>query len=82
MTHQDHIHNYVRKSAEKYKWYRYYSINRPVDVGTQPQEGFMDYINFDMKIEILGKSVWAELYYNRPLTDEELNQYELITIDT
>ena len=44
--------NYIRQSAQKYHWIKYYSVMRPVSIGTHPKIGM----------------VWAELYYNRELT--------------
>lgn len=70
--------DYIRNSAKMCNWYKYYSTLRPVGIGTQPKKGFMEFINFDDRIEIEGKMVWAELYYNRPLTETEMKDYELI----
>lgn len=72
------IRDYIRKNADKYGWIKYYSVLRPVSIGTQPTKGFMDFINFTERTEIDGKMVWSELYYNRELTDKELSMYELI----
>lgn len=65
---------YVRSSAAKFGWIKYYSILRPVSIGTQPKQGFMDFINYSEKTN----EAWAELYYNRELTVEEMEQYELV----
>lgn len=70
--------DYIRNNARKYGWNRYYSTLRPVSIGTQPANGFMDFINYDDRTEVDGKEVWAELYYNRELTTEEMNVYELL----
>lgn len=70
--------DYIRESAKKYKWYKYYSTLRPVSMGTQPKNGFMDFINYDERTEINGKMVWAELYYNRELTEKEMKDYDLV----
>lgn len=70
--------DYIRQSAEKYKWNKYYSTLRPVSIGTQPKNGFMDFINYDDRTEIDGKMVWAELYYNRELTEKEMKDYDLV----
>lgn len=72
------VREYIRKTADKYGWIKYYSILRPVSIGTQPAAGFMDFINYDERTEIDGKMVWSELYYNRELTREELEMHELI----
>lgn len=70
--------DYVREAARKNGWIKYYSTLRPVSIGSQPKKGFMDFVNYDNRIEIDGKMVWAELYYDRELTDQELNDYELV----
>lgn len=49
---------YVRHSADKYGWKKYYSTLRPVSMGTQPKDGFMDFINYDDRTEVDGKMVW------------------------
>lgn len=69
---------YIRNAANKYGWKKYYAVMRPVSIGTQPVKGFMDYVNYKERTEAHGKMVWAELYYNRNLTKEEIDQYELI----
>ena len=63
---------YIRESAAKYGWIKYYSLLRPVSIGTQPAKGFMDFINYDDRTEV------AELYYNRKLSDKEMLDYDLI----
>lgn len=70
--------NYVRQSADKYGWIKYYALLRPVSIGTQPARGFMDFINYDERTEVDGRMVWAELYYNRELTEKEMEDYNLV----
>lgn len=65
---------YVRSSAAKFGWIKYYAVLRPVSIGTQPKQGFMDFINYSEKTN----EAWAELYYNRELTVEEMAEYELV----
>ena len=69
---------YVRESATKYGWIKYYALLRPVSMGTQPKNGFMDFINYDDRTEVDDKMVWAELYYNRELTEKEMKDYDLV----
>ncbi len=50
---------YVRNAANKYGWKKYYSIMRPVSLGTVPKQGMMDFVNYDdWKVSMLhhGKS--------------------------
>lgn len=69
---------YIRKAAEKRGWIKYYSLMCPVSIGTHPKNGMMDFINYDTRMEIDGRMVWAEIYYDRHLTEEELDNYEMI----
>ena len=47
---------YIRSAAKRNGWVKYYMLERPVSIGTQPQKGFMDFINYDNKI-CLGGSI-------------------------
>lgn len=69
---------YIRQSALKYHWYKYYSVMRPISIGTHPKNGMMDFINYDVKTEVNGRMVWAELYYNRELTQKEMEDFEMV----
>ena len=69
---------YIRAAAEKNKWIKYYMLERPVSIGTQPKNGMMDYINYDDKTAVDGHMVWAEIYYNRELTENEMTEYEIV----
>lgn len=70
--------NYIRQSATKEGWKRYYMVLRPVSIGTCPKNGMMDFINYNKRTEVNGRMVWAEVYYNRKLTDEELKAFEMV----
>lgn len=76
---------YIRTAASKYGWKKYYSIMRPVGIGTvptNPTNGMMDFINYDNRTEIQTTHgiirAWAEIYYDRELTDHELRDYEMV----
>lgn len=73
---------YIRMAARKYGWKKYYSVMRPVSIGTAPKSGMMDFINYDDRTDIQANDgvirAWAELYYNRELTDQEMKDYELV----
>lgn len=73
---------YIRRAAEKYGWIKYYSVMRPVSLGTVPKSGMMDFINYDNRTEIQTKNgaiqAWAEVYYNRELEEQELRDYEMV----
>lgn len=70
--------DYIRQSSKKYNWHKYYSIMRPVSIGTHPKNGMMDFINYDTRTEVNGHMVWAELYYNRELTQKETEDFEML----
>lgn len=69
---------YVRNAAKRNGWIKYYMLERPVSIGTQPQKGFMDFINYNNKTNVNGISAWAEAYYDRLLGKEELDEYEIV----
>ena len=72
------IEEYIRSAAKKYGWIKYYSVMRPVSIGTCPTQGMMDFINYDKRKEIDGHMAWAEVYYDRELSIEECDNYELV----
>ena len=72
------INDYIRQAAQRNNWKKYYSILRPVSIGTHPKNGMEDFINYDTRTEINGHMVWAELYYSRELTQKELEDYEMV----
>ena len=61
--------------------YRYFSTQRPVDLGTYPKAGgaMIGFENFDerMTLEDEGCRAWGWLDYSRPLTEKEQDDYEL-----
>lgn len=62
--------------------YRYYSINRPVSIGTYPKNGNLDrFENYESGlkyIDEINREAWGELIYNHPLTEKEIDNYELV----
>lgn len=65
---------------EKQKTYKYYSIHRPVSIGTYPKQGLVSFENYDNQKQIdgIGRTAWAELTYNRALTENEIKEYEFM----
>lgn len=51
---------------------------RPVSIGTHPKNGMMDFIKYDCRTEVNWRMVWAEIYYNRELTQKEIEDFEMI----
>lgn len=62
--------------------YRYYSTQRPVDLGTYPKEPdnpLVGFLNYDdrINVEYGAYRAWGEVTYRAPLTPDQLIQYEL-----
>lgn len=45
--------------------YVYYSLHRPVSIGTFPRDGMVSFENYDNRtyVESIGREAWAELHY-------------------
>jgi len=67
----------------KQKVYRYYSSQRPVDIGTYPKTagGPINIVNYDgdyrKRIEPWGFLAWGYLEYSAPLDARQADDYEL-----
>lgn len=62
--------------------YRYYSTQRPVDIGTYPKGSdnpLIGFLNYNSRISVEHGAYWAwgEVMYRFPLTPEQIYQYEL-----
>ena len=64
--------------------YTYYSTQRPVDLGTYPRPPDnlpVEIINYDVnsRIPVEGEvfEAWGELTYAKPLTEKQMEDYEL-----
>lgn len=61
--------------------HKYYSIMRPVSIGTFPDNGtILGIVNFDTRqmVESIGKMAWGYINYGKPLTEKQLSAYELV----
>lgn len=71
-----HDYRVSEKSA-----YRYYSTQRPVDIGTFPktENGPLYLVNFDKRDSVeQGRFLaWGYLVYDAPLTEKQIADYEL-----
>lgn len=58
---------------------RYYSILRPVGLGTYPREGAEQIRNYDCRqyVQEIGREAWGYIDYSRELTAQEMAAYEL-----
>ena len=62
--------------------YRYYSTQRPVDIGTYPKppgNSPVEIFNYDERIPVEGGNMlaWGELIYGKLLTEKQMYDYEL-----
>lgn len=62
--------------------YKYYSTQRPVDIATYPETDsnpLLGFYNYDQRLPVEGGAflAWGELIYAKPLTGEEMKNYEL-----
>ena len=59
---------------------RYYSIMRPVSIGTYPRNGAEEIVNFDNRTFCpeINREAWGYIEYSRELSEEEAADYELI----
>lgn len=60
--------------------YTYYMTMRPPMPGAQPMEGLVEIIEMDNGwVQDIRHTAYAKLVYDRPLTEQEVEQYELET---
>ena len=91
------VHDFAHRAAEhRYQFgveerepdsrrqghYRYYSTQRPVDIGTYPKppgNSPIEIFNYDGRIPVEGGNMlaWGELIYGKPLTEKQMCDYEL-----
>lgn len=62
--------------------YKYYSTQRPVDIGTYPKPPHNapdEIVNYDQRIPVEGGAflAWGHLTYTKPLTERQTADYEL-----
>ena len=58
---------------------KYYSIMRPVSIGTYPKSGAEEIVNYDrcQYVPEIGREAWGYIEYSRTLTEKEMSDYEL-----
>ena len=59
------------------KAYRYYCPHRPPMPGAIPKRDLTHVANFDWPQSFNGVGCWGWAEYSRPLTDKEIEDYEL-----
>lgn len=63
--------------------YTYYLVNRPPDIGTYPiKETLVSMQAFNQRehVKSLDRMAWGWISYSEPLTDKEVEQYELVKL--
>lgn len=70
------------KHAEVPGLYKYYSTQRPVDIGTFPKpkgNAPDEIVNYDQRVPVEGGAflAWGHLTYTKPLTEQDAADYEL-----
>ena len=60
--------------------YTYYTLYRPPMPGSVPREGLLAAQAYDERkaIESIGKMAWGIVVYSRQLSEEEVEEYELV----
>ena len=76
------LYNIGIKQTEAPGLYKYYSTQRPVDIGTfpkPPRNAPDEIVNYDQRIPVENGSflAWGHLTYTRPLTKRQTSDYEL-----
>ena len=71
----------VEQAPDK-ETYKYYSTQRPIDIGTYPKSYFNRPIHMDVyftRQQVPGEAfqAWGAIIYAQPLTDREMRDYEL-----
>lgn len=77
-----HLYNVGVRRVEAPGLYKYYSTQRPVDIGTfpkPPRNTPDEIVNYDQRVPVENGSflVWGHLTYTRPLTKRQASDYEL-----
>ena len=64
---------------ERVGWW-YYLTQRPPAPGAQPKRGLIKCFDYNNRlyVEAIGRNAWGSAVYDRPLTDEEIDDYELV----
>lgn len=70
----------IKELLQTIKIRRYYSPMRPIGIGTCPKKGYWIGENFNERTYCsnIGREAWGYVEYCRPLTEQEISDYELI----
>ena len=78
------LYNVGVKQTEAPGLYKYYSTQRPVDIGTfpkPPRNAPDEIVNYDQRVPVENGSflAWGHLTYTRPLTKRQASDYEPVS---
>lgn len=70
----------MEKEIVNCRIYEYFSVLRPVSIGTCPKAGLVNFENYERRryVPEIGREAWGRLWYDRPLTDSEQRSYDLM----
>ena len=79
---QRRYHVFEIEQAPDQETYKYYSTQRPIDIGTYPNSYFNRPVHMDLyftRQQVPGESfqAWGAIIYAHPLTEREMQDYEL-----
>jgi hypothetical protein len=89
VLHENGARAYIINDEEGYSYvsrflkapYKYYSTQRPVDLGTYPKtkSGPVKFVNFEKREQVENSTfkAWGYLAYDAPLTANQISNYEL-----
>lgn len=62
--------------------YKYFTILRPVSIGTFPKEGLVDFENYDNRryVPEIDHNAWGYLLYNRELSTKEMHAFDFMSM--
>jgi len=78
------LYNVDVRQVEAPGLYKYYSTQRPVDIGTfpkPPRNAPDEIVNYDQRVPVENGSflAWGHLTYTRPLTKRQASDYDLLS---
>ena len=84
----ERVEDYQQQFSVKVAWveepglYKYYSTQRPVDIGTFPKPPHNapdEIVNYGQRVPVEGGAflAWGHLTYTRPLSEKDMADYEL-----
>jgi len=73
------LNDFIKQYGDT-KTYKYYSLERPISIGTYPKKAnIINIVNYDTKqlTDDIGRLTWGYIEYSEPLTNNDCYEYEL-----